>query len=69
MTTVVTQRTMTALVKKLVPTPHSEPSVAGNARLTAMTALVLFVLLGLEGVTILAIRHLLSWHFFFGFML
>ena len=32
----------------------------GNARLTGMTGLVLLVLLAIEGVTILAIRPLLS---------
>lgn len=47
----------------------ADPGVAGNARLTASAGLVLFVLLAIEGVTILRIRPLLSWHFFFGFVL
>jgi hypothetical protein len=42
---------------------------AGNERLTAITAVVLIVLLAVEGVTILAIRPLLSWHVFVGMLL
>jgi hypothetical protein len=41
----------------------------GNARLTAMTGLVLLVLLAVEGVTILSIRQLLSVHVFVGLLL
>jgi hypothetical protein len=41
----------------------------GNARLTALTGGVLLVLLAVEGVTILAIRPLLSWHVFVGLLL
>jgi hypothetical protein len=41
----------------------------GNERLTAMTAVVLLVLLAVEGVTLLAIRPLLSLHVFFGLLL
>ena len=41
----------------------------GNARLTGMTGLVLLVLLEVEGVTILAIRPLLSVHVFVGLLL
>jgi hypothetical protein len=41
----------------------------GNARLTALTGLVLLVLLAAEGVTILAIRPLLSVHVFVGLLL
>jgi hypothetical protein len=41
----------------------------GNERLTAITAIVLIALLALEGVTILAIRPLLSWHVFVGMLL
>jgi hypothetical protein len=41
----------------------------GNARLTASTGVVLLVLLAVEGVTILAIRPLLSLHVFIGLML
>jgi hypothetical protein len=41
----------------------------GNARLTALTGLVLLLLLAAEGATILAIRPLLSAHVFIGFLL
>ena len=41
----------------------------GNARLTASTGLVLLVLLAVEGVTLLALRPLLSVHIFVGLML
>lgn len=41
----------------------------GNARLTALTGLVLLGLLAAEGVTILAIRPLLSVHVFVGLLL
>src|SRR5438309_1781517 len=41
----------------------------GNARLTGLTGLVLLVLLAVEGVTILAIRPLLSVHVFVGLLL
>jgi hypothetical protein len=41
----------------------------GNARLTAMTGLVLLVLLAIEGVTILSIHQLLSVHVFIGLLL
>ncbi len=42
---------------------------AGNARLTARTAVVLLVLLAFEGATILSIRALLLPHVFLGFLL
>lgn len=41
----------------------------GNERLTAMTGAVLLLLLGAEGVTILAKRQLLTVHFFIGMLL
>jgi hypothetical protein len=41
----------------------------GNARLTATTGVVLLALLAVEGVTILAIRQLLSLHVFIGLLL
>jgi hypothetical protein len=41
----------------------------GNARLTATTGVVLLALLAVEGVTILAIRPLLSVHVFVGLLL
>ena len=42
---------------------------AGNARLTATTAVVLLILLAAEGVTILSIRSLLSAHIVIGLLL
>ena len=44
-------------------------SPEGNARLTASTAVVLFVLLAAEGVTILRVRALLTPHVFIGMLL
>jgi hypothetical protein len=41
----------------------------GNERLTAASAVVLFVLLAAEGVTILSVRQLLSLHVFIGMLL
>ena len=43
--------------------------VERNERLTATTAVALVVLLAVEGVTILFIRPLLSWHVFVGMLL
>jgi hypothetical protein len=42
---------------------------AGNARLTAWTGAVLFVLLAVEGVTVLDIRGLITWHIAVGVLL
>jgi hypothetical protein len=42
---------------------------AGNERLTALTGMVLLVLLAAEGVTILSVRRLLTLHFFVGMLL
>ena len=44
-------------------------ATAGNERLTASTAVALLVLLALEGVTLLALRQLLSVHIFVGALL
>lgn len=43
--------------------------VEANERLTASTALVLLILLAVEGVTVLAIRPLLTMHVFVGMLL
>ena len=42
---------------------------AGNERLTALTGMVLLVLLAAEGVTILSVQQLLTVHFFVGMLL
>ena len=52
-----------------MPRKPSDEGVARNERLTATTAVVLVLLLAVEGVTILAIRPLLSWHVFVGMLL
>ncbi len=51
--------------RKYVPTGGSE----GNRRLTGATAAVLLVLLAAEGLTLLAIRPLVSAHVFIGMLL
>jgi hypothetical protein len=44
-------------------------SVGGNERLTSITGAVLFVLLGLIGITVLQVRSLLPEHLLLGFVL
>jgi hypothetical protein len=51
------------------PLPGRSGGVEGNARLTATTAVVLLLLLAIEGVTILFLRPLLSVHVFVGMLL
>jgi len=48
---------------------HDDPRVEANTRLTTTTGAVLFVLLAAEGVTLLSVGSLLSWHAFIGVML
>jgi len=48
--------------------PSAVPGVAANERLTALTGALLFVLLGLLGITVLAVRSLLPEHFLLGFL-
>jgi hypothetical protein len=48
--------------------PERDPT-AGNERLTAAAGAILLVLLAVEGVTILSIRQLLSWHIVVGLIL
>ncbi|QMU74724.1 hypothetical protein GXW83_01945 [Streptacidiphilus sp. PB12-B1b] len=52
-----------------LPVPASDSGPEGNERLTASTGGVLLVLFAAEGVTILSLSRLLTWHYFFGFML
>jgi hypothetical protein len=47
----------------------SSKGVEANARLTGITAALLLVLLAAEGVTILRVGQLLSWHAFIGLLL
>jgi hypothetical protein len=51
------------------PSGSSDAGVESNARLTGMTAAVLLVLLAIEGVTVLRVGALLSWHVFIGMLL
>jgi hypothetical protein len=48
---------------------RAEEGVESNSRLTASTAVVLFVLFAVEGVTILSVRRLLTIHVFIGMLL
>jgi len=41
----------------------------GNARLTALTGVALMVLLAIEGITLISLRSMLSWHIFVGLLL
>jgi hypothetical protein len=52
-----------------IQTPHSDPGVAGNSRLTAVTGILLIGLLAIEGLTIVSIRGLITWHIFVGIVL
>ncbi len=56
-----------AQVHRDVPVRPSGPE--GNERLTAITGAVLLVLFAAEGVTILFLGQLLTWHFFIGLLL
>jgi hypothetical protein len=62
------QRSSTGSTYRRQGSPDSN-DVESNARLTASTGAVLFVLLAAEGVTILRIRGLLSAHVFIGMLL
>lgn len=50
-------------------TGRADDGVEGNARLTGALAAVLFVLLAVEGITILQVRQLLTPHVFIGMLL
>jgi hypothetical protein len=51
------------------PAGSSPAGVESNARLSGTTAALLLVLLAIEGVTVLRVRALLSWHVFVGMLL
>lgn len=51
------------------PDPAPEHGPEGNERLTAATGAVLLMLFAAEGITILSLRQLLSWHYFIGLLL
>jgi hypothetical protein len=54
---------------KAVAVEKAAAGVEGNARLTALTAAALFLLLVVEGVTVLRVRQLLTLHVFVGMLL
>src|SRR5436305_9445058 len=56
-------------MSEAVVVPEADPGVAANERLTALSSAVLFVLLGLIGITVLRVRGLLPQHLFLGFVL
>ena len=47
----------------------ADAGAVGNARLTAANGMLLIVLLAVEGVTVLDVRGLISWHVFVGILL
>ena len=51
------------------PSPPAATNVDGNARITASLGVLIFVLLFVEGVTILRVQSLISWHVFVGVLL
>jgi hypothetical protein len=59
---------MTSSLHKVDPTSPSG-GVEGNARLTATNAVVLLVLLGVEGFTIISVRRFITLHIFLGIVL
>lgn len=50
-------------------TSRTAPGPLGNARLTALTAIPLIVLLAAEGLTLLSLQSFLEWHVFLGMLL
>lgn len=52
-----------------VPAPGATSGAVGNARLTATLGAALFVLLAIEGVTIVRVRQLISAHVFVGMLI
>jgi hypothetical protein len=67
-------RSWTGPIAELVTGPQRRPAsvapaVEANARLTGTNAIVLLVLLAVEGATILSIRRLLPVHYFVGLLL
>lgn len=62
---------MDTRISRMVVSPAEEtpPGVAGNARLTGTLGAVLFVLLAIEGVTVLRVHDLISAHVFVGMLI
>jgi len=56
-------------VSHTVKPPEAAPGVIGNARITGTFGAVIFVLLFLEGLTVLRVGSLISMHVFVGMLL
>ena len=54
---------------RVSPQVPDDPGVEGNARLTSVTGVLLIGLLAIEGLTILSIHGLITWHIFVGIVL
>ena len=54
---------------RIAAPPGAGVGVEGNTRLTSVVGMVLFVLLGLEGITILSVRQMITLHVFVGVLL
>lgn len=52
-----------------LPDSAQDAGPEGNERLTATTGAILLLLFAAEGFTILSVDRLLTWHYFFGFLL
>ena len=55
-----------ALHLRMLDFEDGESGPEGNSRLTALTGAVLLVLLAIEGVTLISLQAMLSWHIFVG---
>lgn len=60
---------LTDRAPRLDPVMPGTGGPAGNARITAWTGLILWVLLAIEGFTILDVHGLISWHIIVGLLL
>src|SRR4051794_35791361 len=54
---------------RVIPPAPADPGVEGNTRLTSVTGVLLIGLLAVEGLTILSIHGLITWHIFVGIVL
>jgi hypothetical protein len=60
---------VSAVSRRTSSEPEHDQGVEANSRLTAANAIVIFVVLAVEGVTILSVRSLLRVHVFLGLVL
>jgi hypothetical protein len=59
----------TSVTPTIRPVDQVDPGVAGNARLTGAAGAVIFVVLAVEGVTVLRVHSMLTLHIFVGMVL